>query len=907
MNKSLIGLNLSLCALSLCPASGQQVPTRPIYQSSQYTIYPDRVQQGEFTAQARSATEIKSDYKSSANEFVSPRVTFKFSINGKDNEMKSGVDHSFVCLGNAGSCETPILSFGKQFVDPTPIPANTYLKPGTTLTFRLDMRQVLHQLKTQGYYTTYNGDKIYQSDFKGVYVAGGTAPLSWDFDNLSTKYARTSELVDKDGDGIYELTLNMNRQQDEKQTASSWKLSRDLSAAPRVQSPFLIADALYNLSLEEMQRAIEADSTFRTGKEWAGVWTRDISYSIILSMAHMQPKVAMYSLLRKVNKNKRIIQDTGTGGSYPCSTDRIIWVIAAFEVYKVTGDKAWLAQAYEIANNTMADDRLIALDPKTGLMRGESSFLDWREQTYPLWMQPVDIYESENLGTNAVFYQANQVLAQMATLLGDASVAAQYTRFAQKLKEAINQYFWMPEKGYYGQYRYGRLFKSLSPRSEALGEALCVLFGIADTRQQAQIVSRTPTTPYGIPCIYPQIPSIPPYHNNGIWPFVQTYWLWASAKVGNEASVLESIASIYRPAALFLTNKENFVAQNGDFASTQINSSNMLWSLSGNISVVHHVLFGIHLQTDGILFAPFVPQALQGKRSLTNFHYRDAVLDVETDGFGNQIESFLLDGKATKPYVPATLKGNHKIQIKLANKPAATSSVHRVAVVFSPATPDVSYQRNTLSWKPINGAVNYRVLKNGRQLLQTRQTKLAVPVGDYAEYQVIAIDSQGLESFASEPLSVGEPALTHRIEAEQVAEAAPYTYKGFSGKGFVEISTDKNTSLSFPVTVSETGTYAIDVRYANGNGPINTDNRCAIRSLLVNGKTAGPLVMPQRGFDQWSDWGYSNAVVVRLEKGANQVTIRYEPYDQNMNGTVNQAMIDALRVIRINPGKASVK
>ena len=71
---------------------------------------------------------------------------------------------------------------------------------------------------------------------------------------------------------------------------------------------------------------------------------------------------------------------------------------------------------------------------------------------------------------------------------------------------------------------------------------------------------------------------------------------------------MESIADIYRPAALFLTNKENFVADNGDFLGTQINSSNMLWSLSGNLSIILKLIFGIHFTTDGLLFQPFVPE-----------------------------------------------------------------------------------------------------------------------------------------------------------------------------------------------------------------------------------------------------------------------------------------------------------
>ena len=200
------------------------------------------------------------------------------------------------------------------------------------------------------------------------------------------------------------------------------------------------------------------------------------------------------------------------------------------------------------------------------MVHGESSFLDWREQTYPKWMQPVDIYESENLGTNAVHYQANIVLSKMAHLLQDTGASVKYLFVAEKIKDGINKYLWINEKGYYGQYLYGRNYKSLSPRAEALGEALCVLFDIANSQRQKQIVENTPVMDYGISCIYPQIPNIPPYHNNAVWPFVQSFWALASTKTCNEQSLMECIAAIYRPAALFLTNKENFVAETGDFA-----------------------------------------------------------------------------------------------------------------------------------------------------------------------------------------------------------------------------------------------------------------------------------------------------------------------------------------------------
>ena len=60
--------------------------------------------------------------------------------------------------------------------------------------------------------------------------------------------------------------------------------------------------------------------------------------------------------------------------------------MAAWEVYKVTGDEAWLSKVCPIVQQSVADDVQNAYNPGTGLVRGESSFLDWREQTYPRWM-----------------------------------------------------------------------------------------------------------------------------------------------------------------------------------------------------------------------------------------------------------------------------------------------------------------------------------------------------------------------------------------------------------------------------------------------------------------------------------------------------------------------------------------
>ncbi|WP_235998193.1 glycogen debranching protein [Hymenobacter sp. BT559] len=884
-------------------ASDAAVPAaaRPTWQSKAYSLYPDSVVQGMHHARALSATELTSNYQSPANAFVSPQVVFKFSINGKDNELPVGQDNVFLAVPRAGggALETPLLVFGQRYVDPRPVPTEVYLAPNTQLKIRLDMRPVLEAFKKQGYYTTFKGDKLYKQDFKHVFVAGNVAPLSWDFDNLVNK--PELELHDPDGDGIYEVTLTLNAPKASKTTAANWKQSINTSDFPQYSSGHALEDALYNLALEEAGRAVEPDSTFRTGKEWAGVWTRDISYSIILAQAALQPKVAMNSLLRKVSAEGRIIQDTGTGGAYPCSTDRMIWAVAAWEIYKVTGDEAWLRKVYPIIKQSIADDMANAYDPVTGLVRGESSFLDWREQTYPRWMQPVDIYQSENLGTNAVHFQANTVLALMARQLGEPAVAARHEQAAATIKAGLNQHLWQESAGYYGQYLYGRNYLTLSPRAEALGEALSVWFGIADESRAKTVVARTPITDFGIPCIYPQIPGIPPYHNNAVWPFVQSYWALAAAKAGNEASLTESMAAIYRPAALFLTNKENFVAQNGDYAGTQINSSNMLWSLSGSLSLVYKILFGMHYEADRLIFRPFVPQAFQGNRKLTNVKYRQAVLDIDLQGFGNVIQTITLDGQPLAgAAVPATLTGRHALRIVLSSQAPASSAINKVANLFSPETPVVTLTGSRLHWPAQPGVQQYKVVKDGQLLATINTTEQAVAAtGPYAEYQVIAVAGNGLESFASEPLPVGGLGAARQVQLEAVAAKATQPYKGYSGQGFVEISTTKNRTLTIPVTVPEAGLYAVDFRYANGNGPVNTNNKCGIRTLRLGSKALGTIVLPQRGVEEWSNWGFTNAVLVQLPKGTHQLTLAYEPANTNMNGAVNQAMLDYLRVQKI--------
>ena len=860
-----------------------------LYQSDSYTLYTDSVVQGRNVAKVLSPTRMVSNYRSPTSEIFSRLVNFKISINEKDNELPPGKDH-WLIIGDEH--ESPLIKFGEE---PKPVPE----KPGTFLpvnymyTIRVDMSPVLKQFAEKGYYETYDGSKIAKADFKGFYVAGGAEPLSWDFVNLGNKGLQLKPTSDPN---IFSITIAFNPFNDADFKEKEWKLGRDLSSRPAYKSDQPIVDALFNLSLEEALKNIEPDSTFRTGAKWGGVWTRDISYSILLAFAYHEPEVAKTSLRKKV-KRGRIIQDTGSGGAWPVSSDRVTWVLAAWEIYKVTGDTAWFNEIYPIIKNTLDDDDKTVYDDSTGMYSGESSFLDWREQTYPKWMSNMDIYVSQNLGTNVVHYQANRIMAEMAKI--KVEDGTKYEQRAASVKKGINEYLWLKDRGYYAQYLYGRPGLTVSPRFEALGEALAILFDVADKERSESILSKSPVTDFGVTCIFPQIPGIPPYHNNAIWPFVQSYWNLAAAKSGNEAVLNQGLASVYRAAALFLTNYENFVAQTGDFMGTEINSDRMLWSMAGNLSMVHRVFMGMSFETSGLSFNPVIPSQYGGEKSLFNFKYRKAVLNIRVKGYGNKIKAVSLDGnKIEKAFVPNNLEGRHDIIIDMENNAFEQSSINKVENHFSLPTVQAEKKADSISWKAVNGAVGYRVYRNGVFMENTTNTSVKPVMERYAEYKISAMDENGYESFTSEPVVFAANVII--AEMENFAFPSVLSFTNYSGKRFVEISTAKNTSIVCRITVAKAGNYLLDLRYSNGSGPWNTDNKCAIRSLYVNDAYSGVFVMPQRGKDEWSDWGFSNSRKVQLKEGENIIKISFEDWNNNMNVDVNTAMVDYIRVIAVD-------
>ena len=674
---------------------------------------------------------------------------------------------------------------------------------------------------------------------------------------------------------------------------------------PQFNCDIMGSNTLYNLSLEELTNLWNKDNYWQANANQPTAKTHNLGYSSLLSLALIDPQAAQNSLMKRVSQG-RIIQDDGTGGSWPVTTDRAVWVLGAWEVYLTTGDKDWLKQSYEVVRHSLSQDEAMIYDHTTGLVYGEASLPYCRKEVYPAWMQPADIAQSECLSNNALFFRANEIASRMAQLCGDGGVAAHFKQVADAIKEGINNYLWIESAGYYGQYLYGRVNKTVSTRSETLGEALCIIFGIADAQRAQRIVNSIPSSPYGMTCFNPQIPDIYTLHNNAIWPHTQAYWLWASALTRCPQAVTHGLASVYRTTALMATNMENTDATTGT-CNTAYNSGSALLSVAANLSIPLRVFAGINMNEEGITLQPLVPKGWMSKKQLTNLKYRKAILDITIQGYGDRVSAFYIDGKKLKePFVSSSMNGRHSVRIVM-NDQFSRYDEHAVEPVnYSPHTPIAWLDGATrMSWQQVQGAKEYKILRNGRSIAIQPESNIEGNYYDipdeegFAEYQVVAVDSLGVESFASEPLvRFGISNVRHY---DMTAFAEPTTLKscqGYSGNGAIEITSTSNTRIDLRINVPADGTYLIDFRYANGTGSPTSGNSCASRMLWYNGRRVGNVVFPQRGKDLWSNWGYSTPVVLKLKQGEQSLVLIYELDNQNMSpDNVNRAILDHLRLI----------
>ncbi|MDW2983271.1 Six-hairpin glycosidase-like protein [Rhodanobacter sp. KK11] len=627
---------------------------------------------------------------------------------------------------------------------------------------------------------------------------------------------------------------------------------------------------------------------FVTGLKWPYVWTRDLSYAIDLGLWRFDPARSRNGLKFKLSDVRVAtapqglypMQDTGSGGSWPISTDRVVWFLGARHLLD---DKAFADDVYRALAATLAQDCQYAFDAGFGLYRGETSFLDWREQSYPAWTadEVTFIAQSYALSTNVLHYQALQLAVRLADAHHDAKAAAGYRTDAAALKAAINAHFWRAERGMYMSYIGGD--GTPYDSYDLLGIALAIDSGVADGERARQALANYPTWPAGSPVIWPERNDQPIYHNRAIWPFVSAYALRAARIAEQPARIAHEIESVLRGAALYGSNMENYElltqgqhVDEGKLSGPVVNSPRQLWSVAAALAVVTEGVFG--LNEDGSvqpkLPTALVPMLFGTRRAITlDLRERQITLQLPEKISGNLLVAGRTRTQGTLTTV--TLKA-----VQVPDQPLRTD-----APLYAPIAPAAPVVRADGDNWQVTTDGKVRLYLDGRAQGDIDGSATLPRQPGLACLSATRVDAHGLESLHSPDTCVGDTA--------QVAGGWPRTW-----------------------TAPASGRYRVALDYANDHGPINTGITAAVKMLQV--RCAGsdeqrlPIVMPHSVRAQRSTWGTftakaGSACRFALDDGFNMSYLahfaHYTGGAGGNSGPLNRADVHALVIAPLAPGQ----
>jgi hypothetical protein len=682
---------------------------------------------------------------------------------------------------------------------------------------------------------------------------------------------------------------------------STLRIARQAATATTAS---VLVDALFALAQQELSQArvdsisdgafdhgaAQACRCLQTGEKWPYVWTRDLAYATDLALYRFDPQRARNGLLFKLSPLRAaaprdaaaplyVVQDTGSGGSWPVSTDRVAWFLGAAHLLD---DAGFAATAFNALAATLEQDRRYAFDAARGLYRGETSFLDWREQSYPAWTSADVgfIAESFALSTNVLHYQALRLGERLARARHDRRAGA-WQRQAQALAAAIERAFWRPDRGLYMSYVGGDGAPRRIEAYDLLGTALAIVSGVAPAAHARRALANYPTWPAGSPVIWPEHADAAIYHNRAIWPFVSAYALKAARALDEPARIAHELRSILLGAALAGSNMENYEVttlavhvDDGARSGPVVNSPRQLWSVAAMLDAVVEGVFGLGAD-DSV--TPKIPRALVpmlfGERAEIRLDLpgRSIVL-VKPPTLRAQDNLLVADrASGSRAATRVTLRGTH----------VAQSALPLGREAYAPATPaPPRIDRDGTGWAvQATDAAPLRLYVDGT-FARTFARSTHLPAHRAQQCVSLTREAAGIESLPSEPLCVGEVA--------SVGGAWPRSW-----------------------TAPASGRYRLRLAYRNAHGPINTGITAAVRLLAVRcgGATrTAAVVMPHgTGADESTALTFTARAGQRctfaLDGGFNMSELaHYRHYtggEGGAGGAINEADYGDLRIVAL--------
>ncbi len=657
-------------------------------------------------------------------------------------------------------------------------------------------------------------------------------------------------------------------------------LSGELRSIPSFGCGLPVVDASYRLGTSLL--AVKADSGAIVSP-----------YAVYLAYASLDPDLSRRSLESLVADGRIRAFDYGKLDSDVCrwplnSSTRLMWALAAWKLYCITYDKEWLAYAYQVIDRSIAADVMVLHDPEYTLFHG--SDIDDPEMLsyhYPAWMSPTDVYQTMSLTVNVLAERSMHVLALMAQELG--SDPTQHNAMSRTLRDAINDHLWLPNLGYYSQYLYGGAFPIQSYAADSRGEAFAAAFGTASDAQSRLMLARVPRTPYGLAVQFPLMPR-PGFMLADMT--TEAIWALAARNAGNGESLSASLSSLIRRVVC---------------ADTAVSYRTVSFDDCAAVYAAYvEALSGIDFRPDGIMLCPVIPDGMKGPVNVTGLSFGEAEIDISIVGTGNVVSSVEIDGLPVEgSIIPRGLKGKHNVKVSVTK--SGNNSLFRpnagIAVmppVWAPQTPRV----NTSGSKRIHIAnytdsLSYAVYVNGQRVDDISSGSYPrLKAKGYTSVSFVPIASYRWFGYSSSPYAYIPRGGEIRIQAEDFATPVSFVRSVRADHdSLVEISPQINKRLSMNVDVSEDGNYLIEVRYADTplGGPV------AMRSLFVNGRRCGVIVMPRLGRHTDSDrMGFSSSVKAVLNAGANTVSLDYIiPYNTNPEDEANSVLVDCVILIKL--------
>jgi len=471
-----------------------------------------------------------------------------------------------------------------------------------------------------------------------------------------------------------------------------WHPDTEISRFPEIKTGWPTVDAACGVALDVLQRCGNGEFARNNGEVglweagffWGkssgfGIWLRDATHVALRAGNLIDSDVAGMTL-----------RSTALGGIDNGSDGAAMPIIGLWDNYLVTGNAGPIQAVWGNLKTRIAE--LDAqFDVNKGLVKAAQSTSN---DNFP---------EPEAggfaLGTETYFMQAYRAMVDMGRLMNEnESLISTWEAKAQLLTENIRTKYWKETTGIFTTGPVGST-GYLNNNWESSGQEMAIWprFNIASSSQRRKVLdnlSKIAMNEFGVN-VFPYRPETN-HFCNAAWVAWTAGMAAAAGREGRLDILQQLIGQQVRNAVM---NKTFFEVI--DYKSGRAwRWPGQLWQATGFLSYFYFGVLGMEYNIDGLTLFPAVPETLSNME-ISNFRYRDAILNIVVKGWGTN-GVINLDGVRINK-IPTDLHGNHLIEIvmnDMANSVTLPNS-DQINVYPNPAN-DIIHLSNVSNGKSIS-------------------------------------------------------------------------------------------------------------------------------------------------------------------------------------------------------------